>query len=44
MLEYAVFKSLRSNRQAWVAEVEAGRNPFDSAMPEVIRLKGEMFQ
>ena len=44
MPEYAVFKSLRSKRQAWVAKVEAGRNLFDSAMSEVIRLRGEVFQ
>jgi hypothetical protein len=29
MPEYEVFKHLRSKRQAWVAELEAGHNPFD---------------
>jgi hypothetical protein len=44
MPEYEVFKHLRSKWQAWVAELEAARNPFDSAMLEVIRLSGEVFQ
>jgi tetratricopeptide (TPR) repeat protein len=44
MPEYEVFKHLRSKWQAWVAELEAGRNPFDSATLEVLRLSGEVFQ
>jgi hypothetical protein len=35
---YAVSKHSRSKRQVWVAELEAGRNPFDSATLEALRL------